>query len=242
VDVWGIDELDRVLSDPRAAGRLGQVIAAADSRAAPGLFPGEDTARTAFRAAFPVTPARTPRPLSRLSGRAVAVALCGGLVLTGGAAAAAVGALPVPAQRTAKSALARLGVNIPGPHEHTRGLAGRHAQPTGGRHLATAQPTDAQSTEEHSGRRNEVSALARTTTLTGVDKGAAVSGLASEGRSQAGQHGKPASSTTGKAQKTPRPHPNKHRHGDTPKPEAPGAAHVPSSNHAAHPGQVAERP
>lgn len=51
-DVWGVDELDKVLADPRDAGRLGQILAAAGAPAEAGLLRGEDAARSAFRAAF----------------------------------------------------------------------------------------------------------------------------------------------------------------------------------------------
>lgn len=87
-----------------------------------------------------------------MSGRTAAVALCGGLVLTGGAAAASVGALPDPAQQTAKSVLAKLGLNIPGPHDATVGLAGRHTRAGKGMHkpVVTAEPTTTARDKEQS--------------------------------------------------------------------------------------------
>jgi hypothetical protein len=248
-DVWGVDELDKVLADPRDAGRLGQILAAAGAPAEAMLLPGEDVARSAFRAAFPVPTARKPRVLARMSGRAAAVALCGGLVLTAGAAAAAVGALPDPAQQTAKGVLAKLGVNIPGPHEHaTLGLGVHHPRSGKGIHqpVATAEPT-ATPRDEPSSIGSEVSALARTTTLTGVDKGVAVSGLASDGKSQAGLHGKPASSPTEKAKKSPKPqaskpHNGKHQYTPKDKPKTHAAAPVPDPNGAGNSSSTAERP
>jgi hypothetical protein len=243
-DVWGVDELDNVLANPRDAGRLGQLLAAAGAPAETGWLPGEDVARGAFRLAFPVPAAPKARILARMSGRAAALALCGGLLLTGGAAAAAVGALPDPAQQTAKGVLAKLGVNIPAPHGRAAlGLGVHHARSGTGMHkpVATAEPTATPRDSEPSATGNEVSALARSTTLTGVDKGAAVSGLASNGKSQAGQHGKPAS-TTAKPKKTSKAHASKRHDGSTHKPKTQGAAHVRHSNGAAHSSSKPKRP
>jgi hypothetical protein len=207
-DVWGVDELDKVLADPRDAGRMGQILAAAGAPTEAGLLRGADAARSAFRAAFLGPVARRPRVLACMSGRAAAVALCGGLVLTGGAAAASVGALPDPAQQTAKGVLAKLGLNIPGPHDATVGLA-RQARAGNSKPVVTAEPTTTARDKEQSATGSEVSALARCTTLTRVDKGADVSGLASDGKRYAAQHGKPASSTAETA-KSPKPHASKH--------------------------------
>jgi hypothetical protein len=245
--VWDVDELDKVLANPHDAGRLGQILAAAGAPAEAGWLPGEDAARGAFRVAFPVPAAPKARILARMSGRAAVVALCGGLVLTGGVAAAAVGALPDPAQQAAKGVLATLGVNIPGPHEHaTLGLGAGRARSDQSMHkpVATAESTATPRDTEPAATGNEVSALARSTTLTGVDKGAAVSDLASDGKSHAGEHGKPASSTTKKAKKSHKPHAAKHRDGSThkPKPKMHGAGHVPRSSGGTHSGHENERP
>lgn len=246
-DVWGVDELDKLLTDPDVAGPLGRILAAAGAPAEAGLLPGEDAARTAFRAAFSASTARKPRGLARISGRAAAVALCGGLVLSGGAAAAAVGALPDTVQQTAKGVLAKLGVNIPGPNEHaTVGLGAHQARSGKGYPVATAEPTTTPRDENQSGPGSDVSAFARSTTLTGVDKGAAVSGLASDGKIHAGKHGKPASSTTKKAKTSPKPHATKPHHGSTPKPQdtpkPQSAAPVPHLNGAGHSSAIAKRP
>jgi hypothetical protein len=180
-----------------------------------------------------------------MSGRAAAVALCGGLVLTGGAAAAAVGALPDTAQQTAKGVLAKLGVNIPGPHEHATGLAVHRARFGKGMHkpVATAEPTATPGDSEPLVTRNEISAFAHSTTLTGVDQGGAVSGLASDGKSHAGEYGKPASSTTKKAKKSHQPHVNKHRDGThKPKPKTDAVAPVAHRNAAGQSSSKAIRP
>jgi hypothetical protein len=239
--------LDRVLANPHEAGRLGQLLAAAGAPAGAGWLPGEDVARGAFRVAFPVPAAPKARILARMSGRAAAVALCGGLVLTGGAAAAAVGALPGPAQQTAKGVLAKLGVNIPGPHEHaTVSLGVHHARFGKGvqKPVATAEPTATPRVREPSATGNEVSALARSTTLTGVAKGAAVSGLASNGKSQAGQHGKPASSANEKAKKSHKSHAKKHHERSThkPKPKSHAAAPVAHPTGTGHSSSKVKRP
>lgn len=62
--------------------------------------------------------------------------------------------------------------------EHAHDAADTHS----GKPAATGKPADA-------GQGSDVSHLATTTDLTGVDKGAAISTLASGGQSQAGQHG-----------------------------------------------------
>jgi hypothetical protein len=223
-DVWGEDELETLFADPRVAGQLGRILAAAGAPAHAGPLPGEHAARHAFRVAFPDSAARRPRALARMSGRAAAVALCGGLVLSG-AAAAAVGGLPDPAQQTAKSMLAKIGLNIPGPHDD---VAVDQAEPasTVQRPVTSADPTDTPGGTENSGIGNEVSDLARTTTLTGVDKGAAVSGLASDGKSRAGQHSKPAKSSSGDKTKKPKHHASTRDDDGTDKPKTHGNAHV----------------
>jgi hypothetical protein len=88
----------------------------------------------------------------------------------------------------ASSMLAKAGITVPGPDD----AAGVHPQIRG-----TSSPDDAvgvrngpTSTEaEGGGKGAEISDLATTTDLTGIDKGAAISTAASEGKSRAGQHG-----------------------------------------------------
>lgn len=87
------------------------------------------------------------------------------------------GSLPGAAQDVASAMLAKVGVSVPGPNEN----AGDHPNTSGksSEHVTTSS----------SGKGAEISELATSTALTGVDKGAAISTLASGGQSQAGQHG-----------------------------------------------------
>jgi hypothetical protein len=94
--------------------------------------------------------------------------------------------LPGAAQDVASQMLAKVGVTVSGPNEN----AGTHPDVRG------QSESDVSATEEHAdlagesqGKGAEVSELATTTELEGVEKGAAISTLASEGKSQAGQHG-----------------------------------------------------
>jgi hypothetical protein len=230
-DVWGADELDRVLADPGDAGRLGQVLAAASAPARARILAGEQAARSAFREAFPVVAPRS-RILTGMSGRAAVVALIGGLVLTGGAAAAATGALPGPAQQTASDVLAKLGVSVPGGDDRTGGRAGQDT--TGQLPVPTAEPSATPGEDEKPGHGAAVSDLARNTDATGVDHGAAVSELASGGKSQAGQHGKATHPSTDKAKTTPNPHATKRHNGDH-EPKAGGGASKPKPHHTPTP-------
>lgn len=241
-EFWGADELNELLADPGGAGRLGQILAAAAAPTEAEHQVGEAAARSAFRVAFPVGPARRPRVLSRISGRAATAVLAGGLVLSGGAAAAAAGALPGAAQQTAKEVLAKVGVSVPGPSEHIGGRPGRQGTSTQ-RPATSAAPTATPREDEQSTTGREVSGLARPSVTTGAEKGAAVSGTASDGKSHAGQ-AKPVSSSTGKAKtKTPTPHASKRRNGSTHKPQASGDAHTPQPKVIPHvPGSKGERP
>ena len=107
------------------------------------------------------------RPVVRKA-RIAAIVVVGTLALTTGAAMA--GALPGAAQGVAHDMLAKLGITVPGPNEH----AGTHPD-TRGNSAGTKGST--------------ISDVARTTTATGIDKGAAVSSAASGGKSHAGRLG-----------------------------------------------------
>jgi hypothetical protein len=124
---------------------------------------------------------------SRRSRYALSLALSGAaLVATCGLAYA--GALPGAAQDTARGVLAGLGVTVPGPNQH----AGTHPDSRGNSaaapgHAATGDTTDATGdTSSGKGKGAAISALARTTTATGRDKGAIISTAASGGKSHAG--------------------------------------------------------
>jgi hypothetical protein len=95
------------------------------------------------------------------------------LACTAGLASA--GSLPSAAQDIASAMLAKVGISVPGPNEH----AGTHPSVRGSSSDASADAVT----------RSDVAEVATTTELTGVDKGAAISSEASDGKSQAGQHG-----------------------------------------------------
>ena len=88
---------------------------------------------------------------------------------------ASAGTLPGAAQDIASGMLAKVGISVPGPNDK----AGTHPNTRGS---STVTPSS-------SGQGSEISDLAQTTDLTGVDKGAAISSVASGGKSQAGTHG-----------------------------------------------------
>ena len=230
-DLWGGDELDEVLRDPSSAGPLGQILAAAGAPAEAGPQVGEDAARSAFRVAFPPSPARASRVRLSMSRRLAAAGLASGLVLSGGAAAASAGALPGAAQQTAKHVMSKLGVSIPGPDKDASTRRSGPATPAPAP-ATTGDPYATAGDGGPSGTDSEVSGPARGSASTGVVKGAAVSGAASDGKSQAGQHGTPAGASTGKpAAKTPKPHAEKRRNGSH-HPGTPGGAHRPQPNSA----------
>lgn len=123
---------------------------------------------------------------------AVVAASTTGVLLTGGVAAAATGSLPGAAQDTAQTVLATIGVSVPGADDAVADDAvgddpdgqGAEAEVPAAEEMEDVPPTDAE------GKGAEISRLARDPELSGVEKGAAVSTAASDGRSRAGQHGK----------------------------------------------------
>ena len=119
----------------------------------------------------------------------VGAVLAASLACTTGLAFA--GSLPGAAQGVASSMLAKVGVTVPGPNEN----AGTHPSVRGtsspDASIASddaADDTD-QGNDSGQGKGAEISELATTTALAGVEKGAAISTAASGGTSQAGQHG-----------------------------------------------------
>lgn len=190
----------RVADDPAADEAVASLLRAARPSTSPGPVPGEAQVLAEFRAADH-DPERPLMQRTRTRARVlVAGVATAGMLTTAGAAAAATGALPGAAQQTARDMLARVGVTVPGPDSHANG----HAD-TRGNSNATQTSTDQTSTDQattdqarpsaqpsSAGKGAEISGLARTTTATGVDKGAEISTLASGGKSQAGQHGTPS--------------------------------------------------
>jgi hypothetical protein len=115
-----------------------------------------------------------PIALSRT--RLAAIAAAAAFAATVGMASA--GSLPAAAQDVASNMLAKVGITVPGPNDNA-------GTDPGERNDSPSSPV----TPAEAGKGVEISELARTTDLTGVEKGAAVSTAASEGKSKAGQHG-----------------------------------------------------
>jgi hypothetical protein len=128
---------------------------------------------------------RRSRMSFALSRRRVTAALvAAGLACSAGLASA--GALPGAAQGIASDMLAKVGITVPDPNEH----AGDHPAVRG---TSADDPAT-------TGKGSDISDLATTTELSGVEKGAAISTAASNGKSQAGQHGSASvASSTSKA-------------------------------------------
>jgi hypothetical protein len=88
---------------------------------------------------------------------------------------ASAGALPGAAQEIASTMLHKVGISIPGTNEN----AGTHPDVRG---TSTVAPSE-------TGTGSDISGLATSTDLSGIEKGAAISSVASDGKSQAGTHG-----------------------------------------------------
>ncbi|MGZ4431478.1 MAG: hypothetical protein ACXVYV_07505 [Gaiellales bacterium] len=155
----------------------------------PGLELDHGTVAAMAAAVRPQRPTNRTRSIRMASVRtrssfAAAVAVA---VLAGTTGLAFAGTLPGAAQDVAANMLAKVGVSVPGPNEH----AGTHPASRGS--SATASDQSVQSAGQagdqpgdHQGKGAEISALAHSTDLTGRDKGAAISTLASGGHSHAG--------------------------------------------------------
>ena len=148
--------------------------------------PREDAALESFVIAArtsPETTTRSPRRSSLHRLKLAATIATVALACTTGLAFA--GSLPGAAQDVASTMLAKVGVTVPGPNEH----AGTHPRTRGSSSQEATTTESTSETESTSGKGSEISQLATTIDLTGVEKGAAISTLASGGESQAGQHG-----------------------------------------------------
>lgn len=171
------------------------VLAAASGPAALAELAGEDAVVAMFRSQLP---ARRPR---RFLARKAGIAAIGtiGVLSLGGAAAAATGSLPDAAQDTARSALTKVGVDIPAgkataPGQVKKGTGDTSA--TGkGQADKTAKPakpaTPVEPAKDSStagnGKGETISSIAHDPALSGAEKGAAVSAAASDGKSHAGR-------------------------------------------------------
>ncbi|MBW3669696.1 MAG: hypothetical protein KY443_10855 [Actinobacteria bacterium] len=195
------DEMKRPDIDPSTADRLLDGIPAADApprfEAVARLFEAASTTAKvepdpAFLAAMAEAIVSTPTHRTHTTARRrsvishliasklAAAGLAGGIVLSGGVAAAATGNLGSSAQDFLSEAAAKVGFDLPASDRSERGRS--TADEADRSDAETPAPAD-------EGKGGDVSDIARTTESTGVDKGAEVSGTASDGRSQAGTHG-----------------------------------------------------
>jgi hypothetical protein len=192
-----LDTADRLLAGavlpedaPPGFARVAQVLEAASAEPMP-----DELAREAEDVAMVVaavqrssgTPSLKPRrsfmPFALSRPRIAAASVAAALACTAGLASA--GSLPGAAQDIASAMLAKVGVSVPGPNENARNhpnVRGRNSSSSGA-------------------ARSDIADLATSTELTGVEKGAAISSAASNGTSQAGEHG--VASETSAAVQTP---------------------------------------
>ena len=175
----------------------------------------------AIRAGAPAPaagPARRRSAIGKLfAGKALAAMATVALTATG--AAAATGSLPAPVQDAVSEAVSHVGGDLPA----RGGKSADHRQD--GEHRPSNQGTsddkgnpdetgnpadkgqsgadhgrpagdDGESPGDDNGKGAEISGITHDPALDGLPKGPTVSGVASDGQSQAGEHGKPAGDTT----------------------------------------------
>jgi hypothetical protein len=130
------------------------------------------------------SPRGSLKPFALTRPRVTAALVAAGLACTTSLAFA--GALPGAAQQIASTVLAKVGVTIPGPNENAGSHPGRRGS------SSTVTPSTA-------GKGVEISELSTTIDLKGVEKGASISAVASDGESQAGQRGNSAGAGAGEA-------------------------------------------
>jgi hypothetical protein len=128
------------------------------------------------------SPRRSFMPFALSRPRMTAVLIAAALAAcTVGLASAS--ALPGAAQDIASEMLAKVGISVSGPNDN----AGTHPDVRG---KSAVTPSDA-------GKGSDISDLAKTTELSGVEKGAAISSAASDGKSKAGTQGGATPNTGG---------------------------------------------
>ena len=192
---------------------VADVLDAATAPASPAELAGEAAAVASFRTAGVVVQGSS---WTRHLRRRAAVAAVGafGLASMSGVAAAATGSLPDAAQDAARSALTKVGVDVP----RGKGLAtapgqlkkAEKAEKDAATKDAKVKADKAEKVAKDKAAKPEappaakqgqggtISSIAKDPTLTGAEKGAAVSGAASDGKSQAGEeHGPPSSVPAG---------------------------------------------
>lgn len=186
------DHIVRETTDARVAALLAAAAAPAERP-----VPGEAEALDAFRLAM-CSPADHPRRRmqSRTTAKLAAAAALSAMSLVGGGyAVAATGTLPGAAQQVARDTLGTVGVTVPGPADQaaeataTRGssVEAKAAAEAKQAEAAAEATAEATATTEANAHGKAVSGLATTTTLTGAEKGAAISDLASGGKSRPGE-------------------------------------------------------
>jgi hypothetical protein len=122
--------------------------------------------------------------------RLTAAVLAAAFAVSGGMASA--GSLPGAAQDVASEMLAKVGIAVPGASD----TAGTRPDVRGNSASVPSAPADV-------GKGADISELATTTELIGVEKGAAISTAASGGKSRAGQHGSASGAGAGAPVETP---------------------------------------
>jgi len=139
-------------------------------------------------AAAPSTDTGSTKMTIRRRLQLAGVTLVGGAMLLSGLGVA--GALPGAAQGAASDVLGTVGISVPSPNDHSDGNADQRGRSAD--HANTAADDNADATSAGAGAGAEkgasVSGAATDPSTTGLDKGAAVSSEASNGQSQAGQH------------------------------------------------------
>jgi hypothetical protein len=187
------DTADRLLAGsvdaedaPPGYGRVVRLLEAASSEASSEELAREPEAVAAMAAALrsPVhrnvaSSRRSFMPFALSRPRLTAAVVAAAFAASVGMASA--GSLPGAAQDVASEMLAKVGITVPGANDS----AGTHPDVRGN---STSVP-NVPIAPADAGKGAEISELATTTDLTGVEKGAAVSTAASGGKSQAGQHG-----------------------------------------------------
>jgi hypothetical protein len=181
---------ERNTQTPAPEARVSALLSAAAAPTEHGPVPGEEAAMAAFRAARQTASRRSrmfrhPRSLKI----AAAAAMGSGVLVAGALAPVASGTLPGAAQETARDMLSKFGVTVPGPDEHSSGHSEERGKSAEAEETAGSERSASGDAADNQGKGDEVSELARNTDASGADKGAEISGFASEGRSHAGENG-----------------------------------------------------
>jgi hypothetical protein len=191
---------------PRSYQRVTAVLAALTAAPSATELSGEgeaveDISRRIAAAASSPPRSRSTKMKMKRRFQIAGVTLVGSATLLSGLGAA--GALPGAAQGIASDMLSTVGVSVPNPNSHSDGHADQRGR--SGDAVNTADTGGAQSTDTGS----TVSGVAKDPSTTGVDKGAAVSSVASDGQSRAGEvtppAGPPADPTASAPVATPNP-------------------------------------